>query len=444
MRTPSVPNVDALLVKDCEVFYDGKRYLMDNGTKYVPLDRTSLKSQLKSKGIADPDAVINHIQTEKYVEYAGPLAGRKRGLHSYEGHHLLATCSPTVIKAKRGKYPTIKKFIQRLLGGDEHADVQCDRFMGWLKAARMAMLAGERRPGQALVLAGPADCGKTQLIDQIVVPSIGGRSGKAYSYLSGATRFNSDLIGAEVLVADDETNNTHLASRRTFGEGIKGALFPAAIQMEGKFRDPYSFPLLWRVVIAVNDDAASLMVLPPLTKDISNKLMILRCQRGVDISEGEFEQWRSGIKEEMPAFLHAVELFQVTEDGPEFSRCGVSTFHHPDIVRAVEEMSPERQLLALIDGSNSQGGPRDISLPWDGSALDLQTLMTEQGAYGHKEASKLLDFHTTLGKLLSTLAGSPASGVSRLTVRNGTQWYRIDRSKIPRQELHGELFEEDE
>ena len=45
-----------------------------------------------------------------------------------QGNHRLAVklkdINPIVIKAKRGKYPTIKKFIQSILGGDEHAAVQ--------------------------------------------------------------------------------------------------------------------------------------------------------------------------------------------------------------------------------------------------------------------------------------------------------------------------------
>jgi hypothetical protein len=303
----------------------------------------------------------------------------------------------------------------------------------------MAMLAGQRRPGQALVLAGPPDCGKTQLIDAIIVPSIGGRSGKAFGYLSGGTRFNSDLIGAEVLIADDETNDTHLASRRSFGEGIKGAVFTSAVQMEGKFRDAYQFPLLWRIVIAVNDDPASLMVLPPLDKDIHDKLMIFRCRRGLDLPEGAFEQWRAKIEVELPAFLYAVENFNVIEDGPEFSRCGVSTFHHPEIVNAVAELSPERQLLALIDNSNSEGGTCDISLPWEGSATNLQALLTGQ-ARGRGESISLLRFGTTAGKLLSSLSERPTSGVSKLTMHNGIQWYRIDRPKIPRPDSTDELL----
>ena len=272
------------------------------------------------------------------------------------------------------------------------------------------------------------------------MPSIGGRSGKAFCYLSGGTRFNSDLIGAEVLIADDETNDTHLASRRSFGEGIKGALFPAAVQMEGKFRDAYKFPLLWRVVIAVNDDPASLMVLPPLDNDIHDKLMIFRCQRGMDLAEGAFEQWRATIRSELPGFLYAVEQIDVTECGPEFGRCGVSTFHHPGIVKAVEDLSPQRQMLALIDNSNTNGGSGDIVLPWEGSASALQSQLTAGGSCVCQEAGALLRFGATAGKLLSSLAASPASGVSKLPMRNGIQWYRIDRAKITRADLSNELI----
>lgn len=430
MKRP-IPDIDGLVVGIAEVFYDGKRYFFNNGTKYIPLSKQSLKSQLIERGIENVTSFINKVETENYVEYAGPLAGKTRGLHRYQSNQLLATSSPEIIESKEGGYPTIERFIGNLLGGDQWGSIQIHRFYGWMKSARMAVLQGIRRPGQALVLAGPPDCGKTQLIDSILVPALGGRSGKAFGYLTSATRFNSELVGAEVLVADDETRDTHFSSRRAFGEGIKGALFSADVHMEGKFRDAFNFPLVWRVVIALNDDHSSLLVLPTLSTDIKDKLMIFRCQKGLRIAEGEFDQWKARIKEELPFFLNAVENFLPEEDGPEFARCGVSSFQHPHIVAALEATTPENQLLSLIDSA----GPVSLEFPWEGTASQLQALLTSRDTPGHVEASALLKHPLVTGRLLAALVEDPASGVAKLTVHNGTQRYRIDRSSPSEQEV---------
>ena len=176
-----------------------------------------------------------------------------RGVYESNGDLLLASSSPKIIRSSPGTYPTISKFINDLFGGDEHAETQVESFIGWLSVSRLAMLEGRRRPGQALVLAGPVACGKTQLIKQVIVPAMGGREAKPYRYLTGKTGFNSDLLGAEVLVIDDEAASTRIENRRALGEGIKQTLFASSVRIEGKFRIGFDFAPLWRIVIAVND-----------------------------------------------------------------------------------------------------------------------------------------------------------------------------------------------
>lgn len=56
---------------------------------------------------------------------------------------------------------------------------------------------GSAGPGQAMVLSGPIACGETQLIKQIITRAMGGREAKTYSFRSGKTGFNADMLGAE-------------------------------------------------------------------------------------------------------------------------------------------------------------------------------------------------------------------------------------------------------
>ena len=405
-------------------YYDGTKFFLDNSKDFVPMDGRSIKSHLKLSGLVpqEIEATVCRIQIERYIKHNGPLAGKMRGVYESNGDLLLAATSPKIIKSRPGKFPTIQQFITDLFGGDDHAETQVQAFLGWMAIARRAMLEGKRRPGQALVLAGPIACGKTQLIKQIVVPAMGGREAKPYKYLSGKTGFNADLIGAEILVIDDEAASTRIENRRALGDGIKTSLFASSVRIEGKFKTGFNFAPLWRIVIAVNDQPEALMVLPPLSHDLADKLMILKCQKALELSDEDFEIWQAIIAAELPAFLHEVETFEIQPENAD-GRCGVKSFYHPDVVDAISELSPEHQLRTMIEALESAGG---IVLPWDGTSAALKAILTAQSSPVRLDADRLLgSWPAACGVYLSRLVGK---GVEKLTLRDGDQRWRISKS----------------
>lgn len=407
---------------DFQAYYDGARFYLDNGKDFVPMDGRSIKSHLRTRKIGPIEEVVCKIQTDSYVKYIGPLAGKSRGVYESNGDLLLASASPKIIHSTPGIFPTIQRFITDLFGGDDHAESQVAAFIGWMATARRAMLEGNRRPGQALVLAGPIACGKTQLIKQVIVPAMGGREAKPYKYLSGKTGFNADLIGAEVLVIDDEAASTRIENRRALGDGIKTSLFASSVRIEGKFRNGFNFAPLWRIVIAVNNQPEALMVLPPLSHDLADKIMILKCQKALELTDDDFEIWQASIAAELPAFLHEVENFEIRPENAD-GRCGVKSFFHPDVVDAISELSPEHQLRTMIQAMESAGG---ISLPWDGTSAALKAILTASSSPVRLDADRLLgSWSAACGVYLSRLVGK---GVEKLPLRDGDQRWRILKS----------------
>jgi hypothetical protein len=218
------------------------------------------------------------IQTEGFIHFAGPLAGLPRGLHEMGGHKLLATAGPVIIPPRAGEWPTIRAVIRGLLGDDEAGDVQAQVFLAWLKFARESLVTGRRRPGQALALAGPRNCGKCLLID-ILEAALGGRRANPYPYFTGRTNFNADIAGAELLAVDDEAGSTDIRARKALAASIKSNLFSGAVRIEGKHKTGFSFRPVWRMVFALNDEPEALLVLPPVAEDIGDKLTLLRCRK---------------------------------------------------------------------------------------------------------------------------------------------------------------------
>lgn len=408
-------------------YYTGAAYYLDTGAEFVPMDQRSVTRHLKAAGLTPPevDLELNRIQIEAHVHFAGPLAGHSRGLHVSSGKRLLATSSPTIIGAAPGQWPTLLAVIKGLLGDDPDAGShQVDTFFGWLKIAREALVGERRRPGQALVLAGPRGCGKSLLLD-VVEMALGGRRANPYAHFSGRTAFNGDLAGAELLAVDDEAGSTDIRARKNLAASIKANLFAGSVRIEGKHREGFVFRPLWRMVIACNDEPESLMVIPPLAEDIVDKLILLRChKRPLPMPAhtlDEREAFFATLAAEIPAMLHALDGWQIPE-GMREERCGIAHYHHPHLVHALGEMAPETALLGLVDQLADAG---NLALPWTGTASELRTILINEHAT-RRDAERLLHWTQATGGYLGRLEGDR---VRALTKQRGIQRWRIEPFK---------------
>ena len=122
--------------------------------------------------------------------------------------------SPALIEPQPGSWQTLNLVFSNMLGP------QTDYVYGWLKVALEYLRENKRGPGQALVLAGEHDTGKS-LIQNLFTQLLGGRSAKPYRYMTEQTSFNSELFAAEHLVIEDKPASSDLRIRRKFGSYIK-------------------------------------------------------------------------------------------------------------------------------------------------------------------------------------------------------------------------------
>lgn len=404
-------------------YYDGHRYYLDTEREFVPVDRSSVIRHMKSWGHSTDsiESALCRIQTQGFINFAGPLAGLQRGLHSSGGAKLLAISSPAIIQAVPGAFPTIKAVIKGLLLEEEGDQTQVDVFLAWLKFARESLLAGRYRPGQALALAGPRGCGKSLLID-LTTRALGGRRANPYPFFTGRTHFNADLAGAELLAVDDEVGSTDIRSRRHLAASIKSSLFSGDVRIEGKNRAALGFRPIWRMMMALNDDPEALLVLPPITDDIEDKVILLKCRKSpLPMPAHTMEQreaFFAKLIEELPALLHWLETWEMP-DALREERCGVKAFHHPVLLEALHELSPEGQLELLID---TAADANVLRLPWEGTAKQLKIILSGLQATA-RDAEKLLGHHPpATGNYLARLEGPR---VTRLTIRSGIQRWRI-------------------
>jgi hypothetical protein len=408
-------------------FYDGTKYFLDAGHQYIPMDQRSVVRHLKNAGITDApsiDETLCGIQVEKFISYAGALAGHPRGLHVSGGCRLLATTSPEIIQPALGQWPTIRAVLEGLLLDDIAGKVQLETFLGWLKFARESLTSNRRRPGQAIALAGQRGSGKSLLLD-LTELALGGRRANPYAYFTGRTNFNADIAGAELLAVDDEAGSCDIRSRKTFAANIKSCLFSGSVRIEPKHRTAFLFRPVWRMVLALNDEPEALLVLPPITEDIADKLTLLRCHRRplpmpahtLDEREAFFAKLRS----ELPALLDWLEKWDVPGELRE-ERCGVTFYHHPELLASLHQLSPEGHLAALVD--TLAAAADGFHLPWTGTASELKASLCIHSTTA-RDADKLLQSPNSTGTYLGRLEGSR---VERLPQHGGIQRWRFNPS----------------
>ncbi len=366
-------------------------YAQINGERVRTLFTESGVSPTKDQtGASDVDRELLRRTRDTRIRYAGSVAGHQAGLYG----KVLVTESVAPLPAVPGDSARIQTYLYNLL---DQNDDQYWRLIYWLALRRQAVLTGTWRASQALALVGPAACGKSFVQAQVITKLLGGRIAKPYRYMSGATEFNGDLFAAEHLCISDEAPGRDIHSRRSLGSHIKSMLFDIDQSCHPKNRQAITLRPIWAMSISLNDEPENLQVLPPLDPSLMDKLIILRCVRHTLPWPGpEIQVLREIIDTELSQFAHYLDGLTVPEHLVD-PRCGLKAYQHPAILEELMQLSPEHQLIGLIDTVIFE----NEFLTWKGTAADLETLLRDS-KYA-READRLFRFNTACGVYLARL-----------------------------------------
>lgn len=418
-----------------DAYYDSNRkeYLVQNsGGRWLSLGDAGFRRILRSKGysatlsdaeraqnetLSEVEREILRLQDTRDVKFCGPLAGRRSGFYDENGARFLVTESPRLIEPSDGDWPLISGILAGLLAGsgEGHGETQLEVIIGWLASAAQSLYSGKRQPGQALVLAGPAACGKSVLQNEIITPLLGGRSAKCALYVQGKTNFNGELFGAKHLMLEDEQSETRIKSRLALAAHIKQICVNAIQPCHAKHRPIINLSPFWRLTISVNDEPERLLIIPPLARDVEDKLILLRCHpfqwpRPVG-STAQWAAFTSALRGEFPAFLNHL-LNHSIKNTMHSDRYGIKAWHHPELVRAIEELSPEAHLALII----SRWFP-ESSTVWTGTADELRTRLFAFHETD-RDARELLNWPNACGTYIARLQARPRSPLTVIQRRS--------------------------
>jgi hypothetical protein len=358
------------------------------------LRNAGLSDGRPDKGLSETERALFVAQTERSVDYAGPLAGWRCGRHTMpNGVRALVTSEANAgtFDLSKGKFKEPSEtllFLERLVGAE-----QLTFLLGWCQAALESLRAGDFRASQLLGLAGPSGCGKS-LCQAWLTELLGGRAARPYRYMVGETAFNSDLAGAEHLVIEDDSASTDIRSRRKFGAAIKTFCVNQEMSVHAKGRTAVTLKTYRRLSCSVNDEPENLVIFPPLDDSLEDKLVLLRCRNAVGDGrelkpklDAEVSRMRRWLAEfELPAKLQS-------------ARYGVKAYQSPALTEILASVSHEERLLALVDavifGKNA---PEE----WEGTAEELESELLNSA---HRaSADKLFYYPAACGSFLGRLA----------------------------------------
>jgi bifunctional DNA primase/polymerase-like protein len=451
------PEEHALAVaKNIEAFYDHQRkeyVLRIARNRYQTRTETQFKRNLRLKNLraetipernwSQIDLALRYFQENKFVDYCGGLAGRNCGFCEENGFKILVTKEPLIITPSRGEWPTVNQLIANLVGGPDepYGDEQLTVLYGWIRVSYLTLTQHRFQPGQALAIAGPPDSGKS-LLQTLITEILGGRSAKAILYLQGRTDFNGELFEAEHLMLEDEAASTLHKDRMALAASIKGLIANRIHPCHPKNRQIVNLAPFWRVTFSLNDRPDRLLVLPPMDEDIADKIILLRASKypmPMDVRTPEQKEiFYKKLVSELPAFLHfLLNDFELPSEWQD-DRFGVKSFHHPDLMVALEELAPATHLLSLIDIANiwttydKANGVPCVTNPWQGTPLELRTLLLENPKT-QRDANRILGWINACGQYLADLSRTRRDRVTAHRTGKIGNWFKIVKPELPNQ-----------
>jgi hypothetical protein len=421
---------------DYRVYYDrntGAYYLPDSRDRWYKGTETLAQRHLKLKHRISPirergdlysplEDALWRINQRCQVGYGGRLAGYRPGVYEQHGEMILVTDGPKLIEPREGEFPVINKFLTGLLGEEQRRYFDC-----WLKVAVEALRNQRIRPGQAFVVAGPKDCGKSVLQNLIITPALGGRMAKPYQFMSGATSFNSNLFEAEHLSIEDDVPSSDIRARRNFGAHLKQFTANEGVQHHAKGRPAMTLNPFWRLSVSLNDEPENLAIIPPIDDSLFDKIMLCKVSRRElpmpTRTDDERAAFRAKVGQEMHGYVHYLLNMEIPPD-LRHPRYGVKAYLNPELLGSLNEIAPEFRLLDLIDYCFAGEWKKPIkktSTEWENYLRDPNYGLRDQ-------VNKLLYASNTCGTYLTRLEEKVPDRVSSIK-SNGTKKYMIQPPK---------------
>lgn len=368
-----------------DYWYNGKNYYKMCYGQAVNINEGQLIRELKQigfsqktskgKNTSEIEEAILAICNVNRVNDIAPVIFSTERIVEYNSNRILNTgCIYPVPAASDGdiiQWPFIHEWLHQLFANSTGHRPTVEYFFAWLQRFYIAVTNHQLTQGQALLLVGPTNKGKSLLSNKVIASLVGGFS-DASEYLSGISQFNKDLARVAAWVVDDTTSAASFQDQLKATELIKRAVANPRMEYMAKYSDAMSVPWTGRVVMSLNEDANSLSVIPALDSSNRDKIMALRISENATSNFPPNHLLEATIEQELPHF--AKWLLDHTPhpdimDGP--ARFGVVSFIDEQIAEAAYDNSSRSSVAELVDWFAKQARFHTDDKEWRGTLTEF-------------------------------------------------------------------------
>lgn len=366
-----------------QYWFNGKVHykLMHGTTQQIPKDQLEL--ELKVAGFSPRPKrgqLVSELETAKLaianqnrIDEVAPVVFSKDRVVTYNSHRILNNANIKPIEAADdgdpSKWPFLHTWLNQLFANNGTPTV--NYFYAWMKRFYEAVSERKYAQGQALILVGPTNKGKSLLSNRVISALVGGFA-DASDYLSGQTNFNKDLARVASWVIDDTTSAASFQDRRRATELIKRSVANPRIEYHAKYVDAVSIPWTGRVILSLNEDANSLSVIPALDSSNKDKLLALRISKKATSKFPANDEVEKTISEELPHFAKWLLEWDMPKEIKGDARFGVASYIDKQIASAAYDNSSRSTVAELVEFFVKRAREHFTNPKWTGTLTEFQ------------------------------------------------------------------------
>lgn len=406
------------------VYFDGRSYWSDHATVWRSVSREDLILELQDRGfdprtpkgqtISPAGKMLNLIQKSRRIDIAMPLVNYRPGVQKVRGQEVLNTSRIKALTPAEGTavperdFPWLWHFLQNHFAPHPDGKNPLDHFLAWLQRAYVGLHEFRPLMGQATFVCGPKANGKTLLGLRVISPLLGNNFADPYPWLRGQTSFNAELFHSYLWVLND-VDSPKDGERHTLLSRVKDLVVNPSHHYNVKFGAQGQMDWTGRLFATLNDDPASVGLLPEVNSNTQDKLMFFRSQP----YPGEWPAnvvVEATLKKELPFFARWLLDWSAPKAVKEGSRVGVVSYFDPSIDEHSRQQTSAYSFAELLDTW--------IACSWEEEQLERKgnptTLMGELNNCVAIQAMAREWKITQIAKALTTLARSSDSRVRLL------------------------------
>jgi hypothetical protein len=366
--------------------------------------------------LSEVESALLHIQQAKVLDGAVPVVFDKRETFEIGGKRLLNLARVRVMEPDTSTpnpvwgqgFPWIAGWLMGMFKPRK----QIVYLLAWLKLFYEGARDGSLQKGHVIFLVGGTGLGKT-LMNEGWIPMLMGGGVNASSYFVKGEKFVADMMEFGHWHIDDSEAASDRATHTKFSERVKSLVANGQFEYQPKFVNRVMVPHKGRLMVTLNNDPMSLLMIPDLDRNIEDKLIVLGLPEKTQWAFPSRSQTERTLRAESPHFLNWLINWEPPKfmAGPGY-RWGMRNYIHPIVRKDATASSFDGDIFGVLDllweTDNEWVELKKKGEPWVGTAAQLTQIIS---SYNNMKTMMAGLSVRSIGMRLSKLSKTPGAGV---------------------------------